>query len=126
MKKAIIIITLVFCFTHPYAQQKTWNEDATPLHRAEKALTDVMVHDVFSPNVASRIYVYANIAAYEVLVKQQPGYRSLYGQLKSFPQIPSCTVKISPSLSAVYAFLLVGKKLVFSEPVLEDSINHLL
>jgi len=50
----------------------------------------------------------------------------LYGQLKSFPQIPSCTVKISPSLSAVYAFLLVGKKLVFSEPVLEDSINHLL
>jgi hypothetical protein len=126
MKKAIIIIMLVFCFMHPYAQQKTWNEEATPLHRAEKALTDVMVHDVFSPNVASRIYVYANIAAYEVLVKQQPGYRSLYGQLKSFPQIPSCTVKISPSLSAVYAFLLVGKKLVFSEPVLEDSINHLL
>jgi len=109
-----------------YAQPPSWNEDAAPLHRAEKALTDVMVHDVFSPNVASRIYVYANMAAYEVLVKQQPGYRSLYGQIASFPKIPAPVQNISPSLAAVYAFLLVGKKLVFSEPVLEDSVKQIL
>ena len=117
---------LLFVFKTSFAQQKAWNEDATPLHRAENALTVVMVHDVFSPNVASRIYVYANIAAYEVLVKQEEDYRSLYGQVKSFPQIPSPAANISPSLSSVYAFLLVGKKLVFSEPVLQDSINNIL
>ncbi len=109
-----------------HAQHTAWNEDAAPLHRAEKALTDVVVHDVFSPNVASRIYVYANIAAYEVLVKQQPGYRSLYGQIASFPKIAEPAQPISPSLAAVYAFLLVGKKLVFSEAVMEDSVNHIL
>ena len=34
------------------------------LHKAHKMLTDVMVHDIFSPPVASRIYVYSSIAAY--------------------------------------------------------------
>jgi len=126
MKIVIIISMLSGFFTVSYAQQKNWNDDAAPLHRAEKALTDVMVHDVFSPNVASRIYLYANIAAYEVIVKKQRGYRSLYGQIKSFPQIPLPAADIAPSLSAVYAFLLVGKKLVFSEPALEDSINSVL
>lgn len=126
MRKILIILLSIVSMISLRAQQPSWNNDAAPLHRAEKALTDVMVHDVFSPNVASRIYVYANIAAYEVLVKQQQGYRSLYGQIASFPKIPAAAADISPSLSAVYAFLQVGKRLVFSEPVLEDSINHIL
>jgi hypothetical protein len=125
MKKLISLFIAVICFIHSFAQQKNWNEDAQPLHRSEKALTDVIVHDVFSPNVASRIYVYANMAAYEVLVKETPGYSSLHGQLPSFPGIPAPVTKISFSLSAVYAFLLVGKKLVFSEPALQDSINDI-
>ncbi len=126
MKHWLCIVFTTACCACLSAQQKQLYNDAHPLHRAEKALTDVMVHDVFSPNVASRIYTYANIAAYEVLIKQEPGYRSLYGQLPSFPLIPLPTQKIFPSLAAVYAFLLVGKKLVFSEPVLQDSINHIL
>lgn len=109
-----------------HAQPAVWNDDAAPLHRAEKALTDVVVHDVFSPNVASRIYVYANIAAYEVLVTHQPGYRSLYGQIATFPKIAPPSEPIAPSLAAVYAFLQVGKKLVFSEPAMEDSVNRIL
>ena len=120
-----MMLGLAFCYRLP-AQQKQATDDAAPLHRAQKALTDVMVHDVFSPNVASRIYAYANMAAYEVAIKGQTGYRSLHGQLKSFPLIPAPPAKIAGSLSAAYAFLQVGKKLVFSEPMLEDSINHLL
>jgi len=97
------------------------------LHRAEKALTDVIVHDIFSPPVASRIYLYANVAAYETLVKAYPGdYRSLYGQVKAFPDLPAPGEKIDGGLSAVYAFLLVGKKLVFSESILEDSLQAII
>lgn len=126
MKHFLGMLLGLACYCSSTAQQKPVNDDAAALHRAEKALTDVMVHDVFSPNVASRIYAYANMAAYEVAIQAKPGYRSLYGQLKSFPQIPAPTDKIAGSLSAAYAFLQVGKKLVFSEPMLEDSINHLL
>lgn len=101
--------------------------DATPLHRAEKAVTDVMVHDIFSPPVASRIYLYTNVAAYEVLVRAYPGgYRSLHGQVKAFPLLPAPKEKIDGSLAAVYAFMTVGKKLIFSEAVLEDSMRSIL
>jgi hypothetical protein len=125
MLKIGVSCIFVFISSFVFSQQK-WETDATPLYRAEKALTDVIVHDIFSPPVASRIYVYANIASYEVLVKQNKNYRSLYKQLKFFPNIPSPQKKISYSLASVYAFLLTGKKLIFSEPVLQDSINNIL
>src|SRR5450432_272920 len=126
MKRLLVILFTIIGFIHSLAQQKNWNQNAEPLHRAEKALTDVMVHDVFSPNLASRSYVYANIAAYEALASQEPGYKSLSGQLPSFPDIPSPGTAICSSLSCVYAFLLVAKKLVFSETALQDSINNML
>jgi len=105
-----------------------YSQDATPLHRAEKAVTDIMVHDIFSPPVASRVYLYANVAAYETLVKAYPegGYLSLRGQVRDFPDVPAPREKIDGSLAAVYAFLLVGKKLVFSEPMLEDSLRVII
>src|SRR3954469_21539633 len=99
MKK--LLFPIVLLLTHiSFAQSKTWQEDATPLHRAQKALTDVIIHDIFSPPVASRIYAYTNIAAYEVLVKQHGDYNSLHNQVKGFPQIPAPAVKVCNSLAA--------------------------
>src|SRR5580698_6488926 len=96
-------------------------QDATPLHRAETAVTDIMVHDIFSPPVASRIYLYTSVAAYETLAKGAwREYASLYGQVKGFPEIAAPQKKISFPLAAVYAYLLVGKRLIFSESVMED------
>lgn len=124
MKKIAWIILLLqqLCF----AQAKDWETDAAPLHRAQKALTDVIIHDIFSPPVASRIYAYTNIAAYEVLVKGDKNYHSLKGQLNSFPAIPPASKKVNLSLAAVNAFLITGKSLVFSEAILQDSINNIL
>ncbi|WP_431212954.1 hypothetical protein ACQ86N_46160 [Puia sp. P3] len=86
-----------------------------------------MVHDIFSPPVASRIYLYTNIAAYEVLVRAWPGkHRSLHGQIYGFPDLPAPRGTVDGGLSAVCAFLLVGKKLLFSEAVVEDSLRAIL
>lgn len=124
MKKLLLILLLIN--HHCYAKGKEWENDAFPLHRAQKALTDVIVHDIFSPPVASRIYAYTNIAAYEVLVKENNTYRSFYQQLNSFPAVPNPSEKVCTSLAGVYAFLLAGKNLVFSEEILQDSINNIL
>ena len=106
---------------------KPAGDEGACLRRAEKAVTDVMVHDIFSPPVASRIYLYTNVAAYETLVKGSAGsYASLYGQVGQFPRIPGPPQKISYPVAAVYAFLLVGKNLVFSDPILADSISAIL
>ena len=102
-------------------------DNAEPLRRAEAAITDIMVHDIFSPPVASRIYLYTNIAAYETLVKERPQqWASLYGQVKGFPAMAPPRKPISFPVASVYAFLLVGKKLVFSDSAMRDSIRAIL
>lgn len=121
-----ILLYIFFCMA-TFPAMGAGAPNAGELHRAEKALTDVIVHDIFSPPVASRIYLYANVAAYETLVRAYPGdYRSLYGQVKAFPDLPVPGEKIDGSLAAVYAFLMVGEKLVFSESILEDSLQAIV
>ena len=60
MKRRITITLLAFALI-----PNTRAQDAGTLHRAIKTVTDVMVHDIFSPPVASRIYAYISVAAYE-------------------------------------------------------------
>lgn len=91
------------------------------LHRSVKRLTDVIVHNTFSPPVASRIYVYSSIAAYEVSrLGEANHYESLAGQLTDFKAIPALTdTSICLPIASVHAYLSTGKKLIFTE----DSIN---
>jgi hypothetical protein len=108
------------------AQPRLTADDAFPLHRAQKILTSIIVHDIFSPPVSSRIYAYSHISAYETFIQQNSSYVSLYGQIKNFPKISAPEKPIDIGLSGVYAFLQTGKKLVFSEKVMEDSIQRML
>lgn len=102
-------------------------EDAESLRRASAALTDIMVHDIFSPPVASRIYLYTSIAAYETMVKAHPDqYASLHGQIKNFPAILAPEKQVYFPVASVYAFLVVGKRLVFSDSTIQDSIRIIL
>jgi len=98
------------------------------LHRAEKNLTRAIVHDIFSPPVASRIYLYANAAAYEALIPGDAKQNSLHGQIKNFPDMKGIAPsgRVNYPLASVYAFFRTGGKLVFSEHLLEDSIKVIL
>ena len=50
---------------------------------AMQNLTDIVVYDIFSPPVASRVYLYPTIAAYEIIAKYNPeNFNSLAGQVK--------------------------------------------
>jgi hypothetical protein len=90
------------------------------LHRSMDQLTDVIVHDIFSPPVASRIYTYPSVAAYEILRQGEEGYGSLVGQLNGLEPIPAPGEGVDLSVASVHAFLTVGKNLVFSEEKIED------
>ena len=79
-------------------------------------VTRIMVHDIFSPPVASRIYTYPNIAAYEILAQSDPGMRSLtqsIDHLKPIPLAMDSTVNLA--LAALIAHMDLSKSLVFSE-----------
>lgn len=92
------------------------------LHTAMAKLTDVMVHDIFSPPVASRIYAYSSVAAYEALVPDYPGYRSFGGQLSGLDSLPEPEEgkQYCFPLASVHAFLKVGRALTFSGNMIDD------
>lgn len=91
------------------------------LHRAVQQLTDVIVHDIFSPPVASRIYAYASVAAYETIALSHPEYSSMAGQLTDLQPVAGIDTAqpYAAPLAAVHAYLTVGKKLIFSEEKIE-------
>jgi len=90
-------------------------------HRSVKQLTDVIVHDIFSPPQAGRIYAYSSIAGYEAMAAGDRNLRSLAGQLPSLAPAPAPPddVVIAYPIAAVAAQLKVGKSLIFSEDKIE-------
>ncbi len=102
-------------------------DDPEFIHQSMQKLTDVIVYDIFSPPVASRIYVYPSIAAYEALLLDYPEYRSFAGQLNGLEPIPApdTTQAISLPLASVHAFLTAGKHFIFSEDRIDEYQQEL-
>jgi len=99
------------------------------LHGSMENRTDVIVHDIFSPPVASRIYAYPSIAAYEIMATNDSSYVSLSGQLNGLTPIPEPKNDVVVELAALQAFNEIGKTLIFSEDRVEayrDSIFNLI
>lgn len=96
-------------------------------HNAVDKLTEVMIHDIFSPPVASRLYVYPNIAAYQVLNEDNPTYQSLVNQLNGLEQLNTInkTTASNVKLAAVIAYIDVAKELVFSKERIETYRDSL-
>ena len=88
---------------------------------AMQNLTDIVVYDIFSPPVASRVYLYPTIAAYEVVRQASPKeFNSLVGQVKGLTPLPIPTNEnVDFNLAAIYTFNIVGKALIFSEDKME-------
>ncbi|PID68595.1 MAG: phosphatidic acid phosphatase [Flavobacteriales bacterium] len=110
---ATILLVLVACEKKP--QEILITPDN--FYQATDKITEVMVHDIFSPPVAARIYAYPGIAAYEVMAMGNDNYQTLAGQLTDLDAIPELEIKekVNFKLAALVAYLEVSKQLVFSE-----------
>lgn len=86
---------------------------------AQIRLTNVIIHDIFSPPVASRIYAYPSIAAYEVAVMADPQYKSLMGQLNDFEKKEfDAPEDVYYPLASLAAYYKVATALIFSEDMM--------
>lgn len=101
--------------------------DPELLHEATLALENVLVNDIFTPPVASRIYAYSSIAAYEVIVTEDTTLQTLAGALRNFqrPPIPESD-DIDFGVAAAVAYLQTGKALIYSEGLINDFIANQL
>lgn len=96
--------------------------DVEILHQNEDQLTQLIIYDVFSPPVASRIYAYASLASYEAVKNADPKYVSVTNQLNGFDPAPAPQKgkKYNYTLAATKAFFTVVHKFTFSV----DSIKR--
>ncbi|MEO6000499.1 MAG: vanadium-dependent haloperoxidase [Chitinophagaceae bacterium] len=91
--------------------------DIAIAERSVKCLTDVMVHDITSPLVASRDYAYSLIAFYEAVRPGKSSLKSYAGQLNGLKALP----EIIPGsqydwlIAGTTAFYKTSYALVFSK-----------
>ncbi|MBK8701764.1 MAG: vanadium-dependent haloperoxidase [Saprospiraceae bacterium] len=110
-------MVMLFSCAPENKEYKVVMSNPTWLHRVMQHYTDIIVHDIFSPPVASRNYAYTTIAGYEAARHLDSSFLSLEGQLNGLTNVP----KPDPSktycfeLSAIRAMLTTGKKFIFSE-----------
>ncbi|MCE7058753.1 vanadium-dependent haloperoxidase [Dyadobacter sp. CY343] len=114
------LVVLAFCFSCKKeltpAEYNAKAADPALFHETATYLTDVIIHDIFKPPVASRIYSYSFLAAYEALAPGYPEYQSLAGQLVKFtaPPKPDSSLAYCFPLASIRAFTSVGRTLTFS------------
>lgn len=93
-------------------------------------LTEVITYDIFNPPVASRIYAYSHLAAYEVMAHGSKKYSSLSGQVKDLVKVPEppTGIVINYPFAATLAFMQIGEALTFSKETtsaITDSLHNL-
>ncbi|GAB5564383.1 MAG: hypothetical protein Wins2KO_14460 [Winogradskyella sp.] len=114
--KYLILFPVLFFTILSCEEEKPIEITPNDYHNAVDQLTQVMIHDIFSPPVASRIYAYPNIAAYETLNQNNASYRSLNGQLNDLIlSPPENHDKTNLKLASLVAYIDVAKELVFSK-----------
>ncbi|MCW3087413.1 MAG: phosphoesterase [Sediminibacterium sp.] len=91
--------------------------DADILHNNQDQLTQVIIYDVFTPPVASRIYMYSSLASYEAIRFSKKGAGSIAAKLHGFGKMPEPEKgkNYNYTLAAVKAFFTVVRNVrVFS------------
>tara|TARA_B100000530_G_C15931775_1_gene477201 strand:- start:1615 stop:2940 length:1326 start_codon:yes stop_codon:yes gene_type:complete len=122
--KNIATVFMLIFFTSCNQNSEYINKLKDPelFQQAMQNLTDIIVYDIFSPPVASRVYVYPSIAAYETIrFSDEKKYASLSGQVAGLsPVLSPNDDNINLNLAAIYAFNKVGRALIFSEKKMDD------
>ena len=129
MKRHTLFILLATLMLSVSCSKKEEQIDITTndFHDVLDEIIDIMVHDIFSPPVASRVFAYPDIAAYEIIAENNSSYSSLSGQIQHFGKLPEIKKpeNLNYRLAALMAYLDMSKRLIFSEEplqVYQDSL----
>ena len=116
MKKLIAVFAFIFLIACNTVEEPI-NVSPNDLHNAIDKVTDIMIHDIFSPPVASRVYAYPNIAAYEIIAVEDKNYSPLANQVRNLTQIPKpeASKPVNYQLAALIAHMDMSRRLIFSE-----------
>ncbi|MDX1936421.1 MAG: vanadium-dependent haloperoxidase [Flavihumibacter sp.] len=119
---ATIAFAVVFsaCQTKEYA---SYTSNPVLYCKTVKNLNNAVLGNNFPPMIASRIYAYSTIAAYEVVAVGDARFQSLAGQIKHLPALKhGDTANVNFQFAALLAFCKVGEALTFPEGSMTDYV----
>jgi hypothetical protein len=129
MKKIIASSLFIIILASCQQTKKDYTKftgDPVLYSKTVKQLNDVVLFNNFPPMIASRNYVYANIAAYECVAAGDSNYQSLAGQLRGLTPLPKPKAQpLDYRLAALLSFLKVGNAVTFPEGILMDKYDAL-
>jgi hypothetical protein len=90
-------------------------------------ITEVIIHDIFSPPISSRIYSYVTLAGYEALIPMDSDYASMAGQFNGFTETPKpdADKEYCYPLASFRALLQVARNLTFTVSKYDDFENEI-
>jgi hypothetical protein len=112
-----LLLCITAFFNNCGRKEKIKIDAAEVMHQNQDQLTKLIIYDVFTPPVASRIYSYTSLAQYEAIRFSDPvSNPSIVAQLNGFNQLPQPDAgkKYDFSLAATEAFFTVARKVTFS------------
>jgi PAP2 superfamily len=121
MKKLLTFVLTTIIYSNVLAQNK-----ANKLHELNSLLINTVMQDLFNPPVASRIYVYPNIAFYECIATNENQLQPLSGKLNGLKPLPKPTNKIDNEVAACISFCYTAQALVATENKFEEWRNDFI
>ena len=122
MLRTITVTLFLLVLTCCNSRKSSEPADASmEIHDKVNQLTDLIVYDIFSPPVASRIYAYACIAVHEAVRHTDPKETSIAAKLNGFPDmpVPYKDKEYDFHLASSTAFYTVVSGLIFSKDQLK-------
>ena len=133
MKNSLVCCCCICCLILSACRQQS-NPEAlnkfceNKLAEWNQHLTRVIISDIYTPPVCSRIYAYTSIAAYEALrpaYKNYPSYAGRLNYLQPLP-LPVQQKKYNYQLAAIIAFSTVAQKMVFNVDAVKETEKDFL
>jgi hypothetical protein len=97
---------------------------ANELHQLNQGLIEISMEDVYNPPIATRIFAYSNMAAFEVNSHRKGKSFMAQHTGDSLFSVPTLACP-DYDLAALFAFCEVSKSLVFSEYMVDTLYNRL-
>ncbi len=133
--KHILTVLAAFAFFSCQTQEKHQsvydpgksNQDKSHLiHQLNHALIGVVSEDLFPPPVASRIYAYTNIAAFEAVQAIQEDVTSLSGTLNDLAPLPSSESSLYWEVAMISSYCEVAKHLVYRDHLVDSAFHNIM
>lgn len=115
MKRILLfnLIVITICACSVGKDQKTSELNSNDISKVISQMTDIMIHDVTNPPLASRFFSYACLAGYEVVSQNDSSFQNMHGILNEYQEIqkPQNAATYSWQLSAILAMMKTASKM---------------